>query len=89
MNNTSIFTTKGQVVIPKNIRDQFDLKPSDKVVFIPGKSSVVLRKAVTLKDIRKLFASKKTRTTSHEKIDVVIQESVVKKYLGKSKNGNT
>ena len=33
--NTVTISTKYQVVIPRPIRDQFDLKPGQKIVFIP------------------------------------------------------
>jgi AbrB family looped-hinge helix DNA binding protein len=33
-------SSKYQVVIPREIREQFDLKPGQKVVFIPHKKSL-------------------------------------------------
>jgi AbrB family looped-hinge helix DNA binding protein len=39
MNITTI-SSKFQLVIPRNIREQFNLKPGQKVVFIPYKKSL-------------------------------------------------
>jgi antitoxin PrlF len=38
-------TSKGQVTIPKEIRDELGLKPSDKIVFSLEDGHVTLRKA--------------------------------------------
>jgi AbrB family looped-hinge helix DNA binding protein len=37
---TTIISSKYQVVIPRKIREQFHLKPGQKVVFIPYKHSL-------------------------------------------------
>ena len=37
---TTTISTKYQVVIPRKIREQFHLKPGQKVVFIPHKKSL-------------------------------------------------
>ena len=37
---TSIISSKFQVVIPKKIREQFKIKPGQQVVFIPYKNSL-------------------------------------------------
>ena len=47
-------TTKGQVTIPKAIRDQMGIRPNDKVDFILEDGRVVLR---TLKPLRELRGS--------------------------------
>ncbi len=36
----TIISSKYQVVIPKKIRQQFNLKPGQKIVFIPYKNSL-------------------------------------------------
>jgi AbrB family looped-hinge helix DNA binding protein len=41
LNNTTI-SSKFQLVIPREIRERFNLKPGEKVVFIPYKKSVRL-----------------------------------------------
>ena len=37
---TTTISTKYQVVIPREVREQFGLKPGQKVVFIPHKKSL-------------------------------------------------
>lgn len=39
---TTTISTKYQVVIPRKIREKFNLKPGQKVVFIPYKNSLRL-----------------------------------------------
>jgi AbrB family looped-hinge helix DNA binding protein len=39
---TTTISSKYQVVIPKRIREQFDLKPGQKIAFIPHKNSLRL-----------------------------------------------
>ncbi len=36
---------KGQVVLPKELREDFDIKPGDEVVFDRGEGQIVVRKA--------------------------------------------
>ena len=36
-------TSKGQVTIPKKIRNIFGLKPKDKLIFIPIENEVIMR----------------------------------------------
>ena len=38
--NTVTISSKYQVVIPSQIREQFNLKPGQKIVFIPYKSTL-------------------------------------------------
>ena len=38
--NTVTISSKYQVVIPREIREQFDLKPGQKVIFVPYKSTL-------------------------------------------------
>lgn len=69
-------SSKGQMIIPKNIRDQLHLKAGDKVeVHIEGKDRVVivpLRKSV--RDL-KGFLPKPARAVSLEDMDASIAEA--------------
>jgi AbrB family looped-hinge helix DNA binding protein len=38
--NTVTISTKYQVVIPRSIRERFDLKPGQKIMFIPYKNTL-------------------------------------------------
>ncbi len=39
-------TSKGQVTIPKRLRDEFGLLPGSEVEFVPGEDEIRVRKAV-------------------------------------------
>jgi len=48
----STVTSKGQVTIPKAIRDFLHIRPNDRVDFVVEGGQVVVRPAKTLKDLR-------------------------------------
>ncbi len=52
MKESTTITTKGQVTIPKEIREALGLNPGDKVVFEKEGSNIVLKPAKTLLDFR-------------------------------------
>jgi AbrB family looped-hinge helix DNA binding protein len=45
-------TTKGQVTIPKDVRDRLDIKPNDRVDFLIEGGRAILIPIKTLKDLR-------------------------------------
>ena len=45
-------TTKGQVTIPKNVRDRLAIKPHDRVNFLLEGGRAILIPVKTLKDLR-------------------------------------
>jgi AbrB family looped-hinge helix DNA binding protein len=42
---------KGQVVLPKELRDEFGIRPGDEVVFDKGEHEIVVRKARSRIDV--------------------------------------
>ncbi len=48
----STITTKGQVTIPKPLRDKFNLNPRDKVDFKTDGKQIILQPVKTLRDLR-------------------------------------
>lgn len=48
----STVTSKGQITIPKTIRDALNIKPKDKIDFIVKDNQIVLKRLKTLKDLR-------------------------------------
>lgn len=52
MGAATTITTKGQVTIPKEIREELGLQPGDKVIFRKEGDNVVLKPASTLLDFR-------------------------------------
>ncbi|MCF6291734.1 MAG: AbrB/MazE/SpoVT family DNA-binding domain-containing protein [Desulfobacterales bacterium] len=48
----STVTTKGQITIPKALRDQLDIHPKDKIDFISQGDRIILMPVKTLRDLR-------------------------------------
>lgn len=55
MSAISTISSKYQIVIPREIREQFNLKPGYKVVFIPYQHSIRLVIVPPLKEARGIF----------------------------------
>ncbi len=51
-------TSKGQVTIPKAIRDFLRIQPNDRVEFVVENGQVVVRPVKTLKDLRGAVAAR-------------------------------
>jgi antitoxin PrlF len=60
-------TTKGQVTIPKGIRDAFGIRPNDKVDFEREGEKIVLVPLKTLKDLRGVVRAKRKSLFAVEK----------------------
>lgn len=52
-------TTKGQVTIPKEIRERLGLRSGDKVIFVTEEDKVVIKSAKTLLDFKGYFKVKR------------------------------
>ena len=59
----STVTSKGQITIPKEIRDQMGLKPGDRVDFVKDRTGRVLLKPINT-DIRSLQGILKSKRNS-------------------------
>ena len=70
----STVTSKGQVTIPKEIRDQMGLKPGDRVDFAADRSGrMILRPINTdFRSLRGILKSKRTRPLSIREMDEAI-----------------
>ena len=74
---SSTITLKGQVTIPKKIRDEFGLKPHDKVVFVRRGDALVLK---PVKDIFSVMGSVKPHhETDFRKIRKETQRIIAEK----------
>ena len=51
-------TSKGQVTIPKNIRERLNIRPDDRIDFVQEKGRVFLVAVKTLKDFRGTVSAK-------------------------------
>ena len=69
MTATATLTSKGQITIPKEIREKLGLKKGDKLVLLEKDGNVILRK-VSLEEIRQkaLENYESENTLSHEEV---------------------
>ncbi len=86
MNGYSTMTQKGQVAIPKVIRDHFQLKPTDKIYFSVEDGKIIAR---PIPSINEMFGSIKTKKVLSKKVQKkIIAEAVVEKFLKKDANNS-
>jgi AbrB family looped-hinge helix DNA binding protein len=55
MEALTTISTKYQIVIPRKVREQFNLKPGQKVMFIPYKNTIRLVIVPSIKDALGIF----------------------------------
>ncbi|MBU1110933.1 AbrB/MazE/SpoVT family DNA-binding domain-containing protein [Patescibacteria group bacterium] len=81
MRGLSTLTQKGQVVIPKDIRDHFALKPSDKLSFRVLDAKIVAEPVDSTDEVFGMFGS--AGGISKAKMKRVIREQTVAKFHDK------
>lgn len=57
--NTATITEKGQITIPKKIRDALNLKPSDKIIFVRRGNTIILKPVADVVNIRGIVKTEK------------------------------
>ena len=72
-------TAKGQVTIPKSIRERLDLKEGSKILFIQKVNDVIIKNSamIALENIQKEFDGEAKRLGLETEEDVV---EMIKKY---------
>ena len=66
MESLTTISTKYQIMIPREVREQFNLKPGQKVMFIPYKNSIRLVVVPPIKDARGIFKGMNTDNIREE-----------------------
>jgi AbrB family looped-hinge helix DNA binding protein len=66
MEALTTISSKYQIMIPREVRDQFNLKPGQKVMFIPYKNSIRLVIVPPIKDARGIFKGMNTDNIREE-----------------------
>ncbi len=66
MEALTTISSKYQIMIPREVREQFNLKPGQKVLFIPYKNSIRLVIVPSIKDARGIFKGMKTDNLREE-----------------------
>jgi len=80
--SSATLTSKGQITIPKDVRDQLGLETGDRLVFVVhSDGNVVLKPAKTdLRELHGLLYRKGRRPHSVEEMDGGIARSVALKH---------
>jgi AbrB family looped-hinge helix DNA binding protein len=82
--SVSTITSKGQVTIPKNMRETLHLYSGDKVDFIKNKNNEIIIKPLTKKasEVSGILSKyKKTEAVSVEDMNQGIKNSLKKKFI--------
>ena len=82
MQQTSRVTVKGQVTIPKAIRESLDIKVGDLVLFVDKGNNVILKPAKTLLDLRGAIKTDK-KPKSWREVREAAKKNVIKEVLDK------
>ena len=79
----STMTSKGQVTIPKSIRNTLGVGPGDRIRFVQQDGVVVVEpETIDVRSLRGLFADRVRRPVSIEEMDRAIAEAVSKSVVG-------
>lgn len=81
MTNITTLTQKGQITIPKEIREHFDLATSDKLIFEIDGDRATFRPVRTPKQAQGLFKTSIKATRAEER--QAVKDAVVDKYKKK------
>jgi len=79
---TATVTSKGQITIPKPIRDLLDLTESSQVAFVKDDEEVVVKPAV---DFMALKGTVKRKKYTDKKADKAVSAFIAKEYAKKKK----
>lgn len=78
MQGISTLTQKGQISIPKSIRDHFNLKTSDRLRFSIAKNKIIAEPVISTESMFGIIKTKKVITKKQMK--KVVRDAVVAKY---------
>ena len=81
MNGITTMTQKGQVAIPKSIRDYFHLQPHDKIHFEVKDDNIVARRLSSVEEMRGII--KTNKILSKKEMKKIIREAVLEKFKRK------
>ena len=82
MQQTSRVTIKGQVTIPKAIRESLDIKVGDLVLFVDKGDNVILKPAKTLLDLKGAIKTDK-KPQSWSEVREAAKKNVIREVLDK------
>jgi AbrB family looped-hinge helix DNA binding protein len=79
--DSATVTSKGQITIPKTVRDRLRLEAGDRVVFVVQGADVILKPAKTdVRDLYGMLQRRRQRRLTVEEMDDGIAASVTAKH---------
>ncbi|HOO71599.1 MAG TPA: AbrB/MazE/SpoVT family DNA-binding domain-containing protein [Spirochaetota bacterium] len=73
----SILTSKGQITIPKTVRNKLNLKTGDKIIFTVRNGEVTLKPASkTVKEVFGLLSGKQDKSYTLEQINEKLTKAI-------------
>jgi antitoxin PrlF len=87
--SSAIVTSKGQITIPKEVRDRLRLRPGTRVRFVVESSDVasLRRETVSVKDLAGFLAPPRRKVTVQEMNRAVQQAAVSRLKRSQSRKG--
>lgn len=80
MQIASKITIKGQVTIPKKIRDALNVKPKDSILFVKQGNRIVLKPARTLLDLKAAIKTDK-KIDNWEEVRSESKKAIARKVI--------
>jgi antitoxin PrlF len=78
----SKITAKGQMTLPKPVRDHLHVKPGDRVkIFIQPDGHVVLLPVIPITALKGSVKSRRRRPPTIEEMDKAVRDGAVARYL--------
>lgn len=87
MYGVSTITQKGQVTIPKAIRDHFKVKPFDKLSFSVDADKIVAQPVPSLLDLYGFIKTKRKTPLTKKEMKKTIADAVAEKWRRKVAEG--
>jgi AbrB family looped-hinge helix DNA binding protein len=76
----SVVTSKGQITIPKSVRNKLNLKTGDKVDFkISGKDVILVPVSKSVEEVFGILSGKSTRKISIDEMNQLIKKRAAEK----------
>lgn len=84
LNKTATVSSKGQVVIPKAIRDRLNIKAQDQLTFMVDRENIIIYPQTRLEDMQGRFFRQDQKPISLQHMKKIIKQAVQKKYGAKN-----
>lgn len=81
-NYTSTVTTKGQITIPKELRDLKGMKPNEQVLFVLKNGEVTIRKMLSFEELSGGLHNPKIKPISNKRLREIRESGEIFKDKG-------